>query len=490
MARTEEHEVIVAGAGPTGLTLAAELALAGVDVAIVERRPSQALVGQRAGGLHSRSLEVFEQRGIADRFMAAGKAMQVGGFAWIPIDISDFPSRYPHGLALWQNEIERILHDRVVELGVPIHRGMEVTGLRESEDHVEVILADGSPRRGRYVVGCDGGRSAIRKAAGIDLTGWDPSSSHLIAEVQMREEPVWGLQRDELGIHGISRLDVGTGLRVMVTEAAIGTSDPTLEDLSEALTAVYGTDFGVHSPISISRFTDAARQATAYRKGRVLLAGDAAHVHPPTGGMGLNTGVQDAVNLGWKLGRVLRDGAPDSLLDTYHDERHPVAAAVLRNTMAQIALLRTDARTDALRGIMGELLAMDGPRKHLGGMMSGLEIRYDFGGEHPLVGRRMPDLDLQTRQGAVRAYDLLHSARGLLIAFTETDIPGVIRSRWAGRVQFLDGVRTSGPWDLPVIGLVSPPSAVLVRPDGYVAWVGERSWDGAGDAFERWFGRR
>ena len=278
-----EHAVVIAGGGPTGLMLAGELALAGVDVAIVERRASQDLIGSRAGGLHSRTIEVLDQRGIADRFLSQGQVAQVAGFAGIPLDISDFPTRHNYGLALWQNHIERILAGWVGELAVPIYRGREVTGFAQDDTGVDVELSDGQSLRAEYLVGCDGGRSLIRKAAGIEFPGWDPTTSNLIAEVEMAEEPEWGIRRDAIGIHAFGKVGGRRGrVRVMVTERHVGpATEPTLRDLSEALIAVYGTDYGIHSPTSISRFTDMTRQAAAYRDRRVLLAGDAAHVHPP-----------------------------------------------------------------------------------------------------------------------------------------------------------------------------------------------------------------
>ncbi len=476
-----DHAVVIAGGGPTGLMLAGELALAGTDVAIVERRASQELDGSRSGGLHSRTIEVLDQRGIADRFLAEGQAMQVQAFAGIPLDIGDFPTRHNYGLALWQSQFERILAAWVSELGVPIAREREVTGFAQDDKGVDVELSDGRSRRADYLVGCDGGRSVIRKAAGIEFPGWDPTTSWLIAEVEMDEEPEIGLR----GGGGIGRGDGGS-MRVVLTETLLEhRSEPTLEDVREALIAVDGTDYGVHSPSWISRFTDMTRQAASYSKGRVLLAGDAAHVHPPQGGQGLNISVQDAVNLGWKLAQVIKGTSPEVLLDTYHAERHPVGARVLRNTMAQMVLRGTDERIDALRDTMTELLSMDEPRKRFAAMMSGLEIQYDLGEGHPLLGRRMPDLDLVTADGLERVFTLLHDARPVLLNLGK---PGSFDiTQWADRVQLIDAAYV-GEWELPVLGLVTPPSAVLIRPDGYVAWVGDGTGSGLRDALSTWFG--
>lgn len=481
-----DHAVVICGGGPTGLMLAGELALAGADVAIVERRPDQQLAGSRAGGLHARSIELLDQRGIADRFLAEGEAMQVAGFALTRLDISDFPTRHNYGLALWQNHIERLLAGWVEELGVPIYRSRDVIGFAEDELGIDIALSDGGSLRAGYLVGCDGGRSLIRKAAGIDFPGWDPTISNLIAEVELADEPEWGIRRDAIGLHGLSRMGDGKTVRVMVTEQQAGRAgDPGLSDLSEGLIAVYGTDYGVHNPSWISRFSDMTRQAATYRKGRVLLAGDAAHVHSPDGGQGLNTGLQDAVNLGWKLARVAAGTAPDTLLDSYHAERHPVAARVMRNTMAQVALRRADERSGALREIVAELLGMNEPRKRVAGMMSGLDVQYDLGEGHALLGRRMPDLDLVTADGPVRVFALLHDARPVLINLGE---PGAIDIvPWADRVKLV-GASYEGPWELPVIGAVAAPAAMLVRPDGHVAWVGNGSDEGLADALTRWFG--
>src|SRR5262249_29837163 len=346
-----EHAVVIVGGGPTGLTLAGELALADVDVAIVERRASQDLVGLRAGGLHSRTIEVLDQRGIADRFLSQGQVAQVCRFASTTVlDISDFPTRHNYGLALWQNHIERILAAWVDELAVPIYRPRDVTGFAQDDTGVDVELSDGRSLRAEYLVGCDGGPRLIRKQAGHDLPGWDPSVSYLIAEVEMTGEPELGIRRGNKGINGLGRLEDGKRVRVVLIEQDMRQGDePTVDELREALIAVYGTDYGVHNVTFLSRFTDTTRQAASYREKRVLLAGDAAHVHSPAGGQGLNIGVQDAVNLGWKLAQVVKGTSPESLLDTYQAERHPIGARVLKSTMAQTALGRGDERTNALR---------------------------------------------------------------------------------------------------------------------------------------------
>ena len=322
-------------------------------------------------------------------------------------------------------------------------------------------------------------------------------NERLIAEVELAEEPELGIRHDALGIHALGRVEyeirdgevvyADSGpVRVMVTEEHVGpASEPTLRDLSEALIAVYGTDYGIHSPTWISRFTDMTRQAAAYRDGRVLLAGDAAHVHSPDGAQGLQTGVQDAVNLGWKLAQVVNRTSPESLLDTYHAERHPVAARVLRTTMAHVALRRPDERTEALRDTIAELLMGDEPRRRFAAMMFGLDIHYDLGEGHPLLGRRMPDLDLVTADGPLRVFTLLHDARPVLLNLGEPG--GFDITPWADRVQLIDAEYV-GTWELPALGAVTAPTAVLIRPDGYVAWVGDLTQLGLADALTTWFG--
>jgi 3-(3-hydroxy-phenyl)propionate hydroxylase len=482
-----EHAVVIAGGGPTGMMLAGELTLAGIDVAVIERRASQDLVGARAGGLHSRTIEVFDQRGIADRFLSQGQLHRMGiSFNHTPLDISDFPSRHSYFLGLWQQHIERILAGWVEELGVRIYRGCEVTGFAQDDSGVAVALSDGSSLRAEYLVGCDGGRSAIRKAAGIEFAGWDPTKSWLIAEVHVTEEPAWGFREDATGTHAIGKLEDPQAMRVVLTEQHLKIGgEPTLSDVSEALIAVFGTDYGIHDPISISRFTDMTRQAARYRDRRVLLAGDAAHVHPPMGGQGLNIGVQDAVNLGWKLAQVVKRISPESLLDTYNAERYPIAARVLRNTMANVALRRNDERTKALGETLTELLKVDEVRRRLAAEMSGLSVHYDLGEGHPLLGRRMPDLDLITANGPLRVFTLLHNARPVLLNLGEPGSFDIIP--WADRVQLIDA-RYAGTWELPAIGAVTAPTAVLVRPDGYVAWVGDLAQAGLADALTTWFG--
>ena len=465
--------------------LGAELALAGVDVAILERRTSQELIGARAGGLHSRTIEVLDQRGVAERFVSQGRVHEVVHFH-VPLDISDLPTRHNYVLGLWQNHIERTLAEWVGELAVPIYRGREVSGFTQDATGVDVEIGDGQRVRCEYLVGCDGGRSVIRKAAGIEFPGWDATTSWLIAEVEMAREPAWGFRHDAVGRHAIGKVEDGGRVRVVLTEPQLGPArEPTLCDVSELLIAVYGTDFGIHSPTWISRFTDMSRQAAVYRDRRILLAGDAAHVHPPVGGQGLNIGLQDAVNLGWKLAQVVKRISPDGLLDTYHAERHPVAGRALRNTMAQVALRRPDDRTKALGDYVSEILGMDEPRRRLAAEMSGLGIRYDLGEGHPLLGRRMPDLDLVTTNGPLRVFTLLHDARPVLLNLSE---PGVVDiTPWADRVKLADATY-AGRWELPALGPVTAPTGVLIRPDGYVAWVGDAAQRGLADTLTAWFG--
>jgi 2-polyprenyl-6-methoxyphenol hydroxylase-like FAD-dependent oxidoreductase len=479
-----EHAVIIAGGGPTGLMLAAELALAGVDAAIVERRANQDLAGSRAGGLLPRTIEELDQRGVADRFVSKGKKHHVVMFPGAVLDASDLPSRHNYWLGLFQDEIERILADWVSELRVPIYRG-EVTGFSQDEAGVNVTFANGRAMGAKYVVGCDGGRSLIRKQAGIAFPGWAPSLSYLIYEADMADDADWGVRYGERGINAIGKLEDGRA-RGVVTEQQLKQGDaPAIDELREALHTAYGSDFGVRNVSWLSRFTDAARQAASYRERRVLLAGDAAHVHSPAGGQGLNIGMQDAVNLGWKLAQVVKGVSPEGLLDSYHTERHPIGARILKHTLAITALSRGDERTNALRDMLPQVMQMDAPRKWYGAMMAGLDIRHDLGDGHPLLGRRMPDLDIVASAAATRVFTLLHDARPVLLNFGE---PGALENPpWKDRVKQIDA-HYDGAWELPVIGPVAAPRAVLVRPDGYVAWAGDSTPSSLVEALTIWFG--
>lgn len=484
-----EHSVVVAGGGPTGLMLAAELKLAGVDVVVVERRRSQDLDGSRAGGLHSRTIEILDQRGVAQRFLDAGTTHPFVGYAQNFLDIADFPTRHNYLLGLWQKDFERVLAEWVEsELGVQLLREAEVTKFTESVDAIDVSLSTDQVISALYLVGCDGGRSLVRKTAGIDFAGFDASVSWLIAETEMADEPQVGMRPGGGGIGPIDPSTPGGPYRVVLVELeARHATEPDLAHLSATLNDAYGTDFGVHDPIWISRFTDMSRQAVAYRKGRVLLAGDAAHIHAPTGGQGLNTGVQDAFNLGWKLAQVVKGHSPDSLLDTYHDERHPVAARVLHNTMAQVALLGPDERHQALRETMAELLKMDEPRRKIVGMITALDIHYDFGSTaeaHPLIGRRMPDLDLQIGGEETRVFELLRPARSLLLIL---DGGSFDESMFTNRLDVMTA-SAEPVCELPIIGEVEVPASILIRPDGHVAWAGSLSDPRLAEAIEKWCG--
>lgn len=481
-----EHSVVIAGGGPTGLMLAAELALAKVDVAIVERRADQSVAGSRAGGLHARTIEILDMRGIADRFLAQGKTMQVAGIAMIPLHIGDFPTRHPYGLALPQEAIERTLLAWAESLGVSVLRALEVTGFTEDEAGVIVTLSNGQSLRAAYLVGCDGGRSFVREHAGIAFPGWEPSLSYLIAEAETTETPAFGMRRDDRGVNGLAPLEGGKRVKIVLNEPVVRRgADPTLDDLRGALTAVYGTDFGVHSPTYLGRFTDAAKQAASYRAGRVFVAGDAAHVHSPAGGQGLNTGVQDALNLGWKLAQVIHGTSPDALLDTYHAERHPVGARVLKLTLAQTALARGDERTNALRETLADLFTMDAPRRRYAATLSQLDVQYDLGAGHPLLGRRMPDLDVLVGGEVRRVFQFLHAGRPVLLRLNgcSADL-----ERFGDRVVAVEG-RYDGAWELPAIGAVPAVSAALIRPDGHVAWVSDGTESGLREALTTWFGR-
>jgi hypothetical protein len=374
------------------------------------------------------------------------------------------------------------------DLGVAVRHGQEVVGFAQDEEGVDVRLADGGTLRARYLVGCDGGRSSVRKGAGIDFPGAKATKSTIVAEAQMTDKSGFGLHRGPLGVCGIGPMEGGDQLRIVVPEARLESGDdPSLDELRDALFTVYGTDYGVHTPTWISRFTDATRQAASYREGRVLLAGDATHIHSPMGGQGIPNGMGDAVNLGWKLAQVVKGVSPDRLLDTYQEERHPAVTRSLKYTMALNALMRVDPRTEALADTIAELTTMEEPRKHLGALASGLGIRYDLGDGHPLLGRRVPDLDIVTPDGPTTIYALMHEAHPVLLNLGE---PGTFDpAEWSTRIDLVDAT-CDAPWELPAIGTVDSPTALLIRPDGHVAWVGERADASLTEAMATWFGNR
>ncbi|MGW2628313.1 rifampin monooxygenase [Streptomyces chattanoogensis] len=469
-------DVIVAGGGPTGLMLASELRLHGVRVCVLEKQAQPTGV-VRALGLHVRSIEVMDQRGLLERFLKHGRQYRVGGF-FAAIDKpwpDDMDTGHSYTLGIPQPLTDRLLAERATELGAEIRRGGELVGLSQDEDGVTAELADGTRLRSRYLVGCDGGRSTVRRLLGVAFPGEPSRIETLIGEMAV-DVPQDELTAVMAEVRKTQRrfgfMPLGDGMYRVVVPAEGVAEDrsvpPALEEFKQQLRTIAGTDFGVHSPRWLSRFGDATRQAERYRVGRVLLAGDAAHIHPPTGGQGLNLGVQDAFNLGWKLAAEVNGWAPEGLLDSYHTERHPVAADVLDNTRAQMQLMSTEPGPQAVRRLLSELMDFDEVNRYLIEKITAIGVRYDFGGGHELLGRRLRDVQL--KQG--RLYELMHGGRGLLLDQTgRLSVEG-----WADRVDHV--VDVSEELDVP---------AVLLRPDGHVAWAGEEQRDLLA-RLPQWFG--
>jgi 2-polyprenyl-6-methoxyphenol hydroxylase-like FAD-dependent oxidoreductase len=491
----EDADVVIAGAGPTGLMLACELRLAGVEVIVFDELPAR--TGEsRAGGIHARTMEILDQRGMLDRVMARGRPMQAGHFSGLRMDFSDFDTRYPYTLAIVQAEIERAFELHATALGTPLRWASPISGFHQDDTGVGVEVAGpNGPRvvRARYLVGCDGGRSAVRKLAEIGFPGTDATMSGMLADVELDDPPADIVFSRRRGHGDFSVMQYQPGwYRLIVQRYDLvreRSTEPAFDDFRAHFTEIAGTDYRMHSPTWVSHFGDTARQTDRYRNGRVLVAGDAAHIHYPAGGQGLNLGVQDAANLGWKLAATLRGHAPEDLLDTYTTERHPIAARVLHNTRAQTALARSGPHADALRDIMSDLIAIDDVRQRLGLMITGLDIRYDTTCNHPLAGRRIPDIDLTIIDRGTTIHALLRTGRAVLLTLTENHPAVTTAQPWHKQVDIITAHGHRDRWTIPGIGEITAPAATLIRPDGYVAWTTEESSNkGLIDALTTWIG--
>ncbi|MFD3401949.1 rifampin monooxygenase [Kribbella sp. NPDC058693] len=469
----DTFDVIIAGCGPTGAMLAAELRLHDVRVLVLDKE-TEPTSFVRIVGLHIRSLELMAMRGLLDRMLERGRKRPAGGFfaAINKPAPAGLDSAHAYLLGIPQPVVVQLLEDHAIHLGAEVRRGSAVVGFEQGDDGVTVQLDDGQRLRSRYLVGCDGSRSTVRKLLGVGFPGEPSRNETLMGELKLdvpQEELAAKVTEVRETYKTFSITPFADGIyRVVIPVAGVSAEAPSLDDFKQQLNAIAGTDFGAHSARWLSRFGDATRLAERYRVGRVLLAGDAAHIHPPTGGQGLNLGIQDAFNLGWKLAAQVRGWAPETLLDTYESERHPVAEDVLDNTRAQMELLSSEPGAQAVRRLLTELMNFDEVNRYLIEKITAIDIRYDFGEGPDLLGRRQRDLE--TKQGDL--YGLLHHGRGMLLDRTEHLTVG----GWSDRVDYLAD---------PAAPIVAP--GILLRPDGHIAWLGDNQQD-LNTHLTRWFG--
>ncbi|MBT2386570.1 FAD-dependent monooxygenase [Streptomyces sp. ISL-11] len=483
--------VIIAGAGPAGLMLAGELRLAGTEVIVLERLPKR--TGESRGlGFTARTMEIFDQRGLLSRFGDIDTSTQ-GHFGGLPIDFALLDGARQAAKSVPQSHTEAVLEEWVTSLGTDLRRGHQVLSFTDEGDHVAVTVQgpDGeSVLSAQYLVGCDGGRSMIRKAAGFDFPGTAATMEMFLADVRGLDlEPRMIGETLPGGMVMVGPLP-GNITRIIVCERGTPpqrrTTPPSYDEVAAAWKRLTGTDISHGDPEWVSSFGDATRQVTEYRRGRVLLAGDAAHIHLPAGGQGMNTSIQDAVNLGWKLAAVTAGKAPAGLLDTYHDERHPVGVRLLMNTRAQGLLFLSGPEVQPLRDVITELIAYDEVSRHLAGMVSGLEITYNVGrGTHPLLGRRMPRLELVGADRKTTSTDLLHAGRAVLLDLQDNPRLRERAAPWSDRIDIV----TAAPYGLQEDHPLHGTAALLIRPDGYIAWAAPGSHHDLPMALERWFGK-